>query len=84
MEPLARNSRAAMHHVHGHLVQLGGLHLAGDRTLPDQLIQATLLVVEIAGHLVGRARHVGGAAGFVGLLRVLRACWCIRGRRAGT
>ena len=57
--------------IHGDLVQFGGLHLAGDGALPDQLVEAGLFGVQVGGDLVRGAGHVRWAAGFVGFLGVL-------------
>jgi hypothetical protein len=62
---------AAAGHRDGHLVELGGLHLAGDCTFPDELVEAALFVVEIGRHALGRAANIGGAHGFMGFLGVL-------------
>lgn len=60
----------AQHHVLGragdvdrHLIQHGAFHLAGQRTLPDQLIEPQFVTFQIAGHRVGRrCRSVGRMA----------------------
>ena len=51
----------------------GGVgHLRGDGALPDQLVDAGVVGVDLAGDLLGRAERVaGGPDGLVGLLRVL-------------
>ena len=57
--------------VHRRLVHLGRLHLGGDGALPDEVVQAPLVRVEVAGHLLRRAGHVRRADGLMRLLGVL-------------
>ena len=52
----------------GGAVPLRGGHLAGDGTAPDEVVEAELLVVELAAELAGGERDVGGADGLVGFL----------------
>ena len=66
----------------GDLVEFGGLHLRGDGALPDEFVQAALVVVQMRGDVVRAAVDVGGADGFVGLLGVLGAA-DVFARRAG-
>src|SRR5262249_21588878 len=58
--------------VDAHLVEQRRRHLARDRALPDQLVEAALIGVEMARDLPGLARHVGGTNRLVRFLRVLR------------
>ena len=58
--------------VDGGLVKLGRFHLAGDGTLPDQVIEPLLVIIEMGADVVGRAADVGRANGLVGFLRVGR------------
>ena len=51
----------------------GGDHLRSDEALPDEAIELELLIGEIAGDGVGRARGIGGTNGFVRVLRGLFA-----------
>ena len=55
--------------VGGGALDFGRAHLAGQRALPDQLIEP--VPVRVAAQGIGLAEHVGGADGLVGLLRVL-------------
>jgi len=48
------------------------IHLAGDGTLPDQVVQLGLVRGEVTADLLGRARGGGGAHRFMRFLRVLR------------
>ena len=57
--------------VDGHLVDEGVLHLAGQGALPDQLVEAPLLLGEMGDDLRRQAADGGGADGLVGLLGVL-------------
>ena len=57
--------------LHRGALQLGGFHLAGDGAGPDQVIEGELVGLQISGHLLGQPRGVGGAHGFMGLLRIL-------------
>ena len=50
---------------------LGGLHLTRDGTLPDQLVELALILVEMSGHGLGAAGDVSGADRLVRLLGVL-------------
>ncbi len=52
--------------------ELRALHLAGDRALPDQVVELELIVLEMALDVFRPARHVGRADRLVRLLRVLR------------
>src|SRR5690606_3788421 len=63
---------AAGGQVHGHGVERGRHHLRGDRALPDQFVQAALVVGEEARDLRRRAQRRGRAHRFVRFLRVLR------------
>ncbi len=56
----------------GGALDLGRLHLAGDGALPDQVVEAELVGIEILAHLGRRAEEIGRADGLVGFLRVLR------------
>ena len=47
-------------------LQLGALHLARHRALPDELVEAELVGREEPAHLVGRAPDVGRADRLVG------------------
>ena len=55
----------------GHPVEQRARHLAGERALPDQLVQAALIVVEKAPDRLRRAAHVGRPDRLVRLLGVL-------------
>ena len=68
--------------VDGGALELGRLHLARDRAVPDQLVELGLVGLDGARHLARAARRVGRADGFVRLLRVLRL-GLIAARRAG-
>ena len=68
-------------HVGAHAV--GVLHLRGDGTGPDQLVQAQLVGVQFVAHLPGGAKGLtGGANRFVRLLGILRTTavdpWLVR------
>ena len=52
------------------LVQFGGFHLAGNGPLPDQVVQALLIVIEIGADLVRRPADVGRTDGLVSFLCV--------------
>ena len=52
-------------------LELGQLHLAGERAQPDQLIELGLIGIEIARDVARAAVEIGRADGFVRLLRVL-------------
>ena len=58
--------------VDADLVEQCRRHLAGDCALPDQLVEAAHIVVEMARDIAGLARHVGRADRLVRLLRVFR------------
>ena len=60
--------------IDGRLVELGGFHLAGDGALPDQVIEALLVIIEIAADFLWRAADIGWADGLVGFLRVGGRC----------
>ncbi len=58
-------------HLDGRALQPRGLHLAGKRALPDQIVELALVGVRQAQR--GRVlRHLGGADALVRFLRVLR------------
>ena len=57
-------------HIDGCLVELGGLHLAGNGALPDQVIEALLVIIEVVADFLRRAADIGWADGLVSLLRV--------------
>ena len=57
--------------VDRHLVQHGAFHLAGDGALPDQLVEAELVLVQIGGDVLRRPEQVGRTHGFVRFLGVL-------------
>ena len=64
---------AALHlDVGRRLLDLGGRHLAGHGTLPDQLIQPRLVLLEVLGDVRWLARHFRGADRLVRFLGVLR------------
>ena len=52
-------------------LDFGALHLAGEGSGPDQLVELRLLGLEMAGDVAWTARHVGRADRLVRLLRVL-------------
>ena len=52
-------------------LELGALHLAGDRARPDELVELRLLGLEMAGDVARALRHVGRTDRFVRFLRVL-------------
>ena len=56
------------------LIKFCGLHLAGDGPLPDQVIEARLIMVEIAAHRVWRAFRVSRADCFMRFLRICGSC----------
>src|SRR5690606_34515484 len=58
--------------LHRGALDLGGRHLAGDGALPDHLVEARLVRIEIFAHLVGCAREVGRTDGLMRFLSVLR------------
>ena len=55
----------------GGLLELGGRHLARHGALPDQLVEAGLVALDVAGNVLGLAPHVGGADRLVRFLGVL-------------
>ena len=57
--------------IRGYGIEQRMHHLAGDRALPDQLVQARLVAAQIALDLIRNPRAFGRADGLVGLLRVL-------------
>ena len=62
---------AARRQIHRHGVQRGRHHLRGDRALPDQFVQAALVVAKEAADLGRRAQRGRGTHGFMRFLRVL-------------
>lgn len=52
------------------MVQDSTFHLAGNGTLPDQLIQLCFVLAQVFGHALGRAVNVSRADRFVRFLRV--------------
>ena len=62
---------AARREIDGDGVERGRDHLRGDGALPDQFVEAPLVVGEEARDLGGRVQRGGRAHGFVGFLRVL-------------
>ena len=52
-------------------LELGALHLAGERAVPDQLVELGLLGLEMARDVARAQRHVGRADRLVRFLRVL-------------
>ena len=67
--------------VDGGALELGGFHLARDRAIPDQFVEARLIAVDIFGDLGRRAAGAGRAHGFVRFLRVLRLVLVFARRR---
>ena len=63
-------------------LEFGGFHLARDRAIPDQLVQARLVAIDIFGDFGGCAAGAGRAHRFVRLLRILRLV-VILARRSG-
>ncbi len=57
--------------VDRHLVEHGAFHLARHGALPDQLVEAELVLVQIRRHVLGRAEEVGRADRLVRFLGVL-------------
>ena len=57
--------------VHRGALDLGALHLAGDGSGPDELVELGLLGLEMAGDVARPPRHLGRADRLVRLLRVL-------------
>ena len=57
---------AVMDEVGSGPLEFGALHLAGDGTLPDQLVQRELVVIERLAHLRGVPRQFRRADGLVG------------------
>ena len=68
--------------IDGGALEFGGFHLAGDRAVPDQLVEPRLVAVDIFGDFRRRAAGIGRAHRFVRFLRVLRLV-LIGARRAG-
>ena len=66
--------------VDGGALELGGLHLARDRAVPDQFIELRLIGFDEFRNGLGRAAGIGRAHGFMRFLRVLRLV-LIRARR---
>ncbi len=58
--------------VDGGALQLGGLHLTGDGTVPNQFVKARLIAIDMFGDLRRRAAGAGRTYGFVRLLCILR------------
>ena len=58
-------------HVHRHLVEDGAFHLAGHGALPNQLVEAELVIIQALGHIARPAGDIGRADGLVRLLGVL-------------
>ena len=77
-ERLAGGAQAVTHiavtrlDVHAHLVEPRLGHLRGDGALPDQAVEAELVVIQDGRHQVGRAQHRRGADRLVSLLGVAR------------
>ena len=67
----AERGIAAGIEVDRHRVQRRVLHLAGDRALPDQIVELALVVIEEAGHAGRRMQRRGRADRLVRFLRVL-------------
>ena len=63
-------------------LEFGGLHLARNRAIPDQLIEFRLIGFDEFRNGLGRAAGIGRAHGFVRFLRVLRLV-LISARRVG-
>ena len=57
-------------HVHRHLVEDGAFHLASHGALPDQLVEAELVLIQARGHIARPAGDIGRTDGFVRLLGV--------------
>ena len=53
-------------------LEFGGFHLARDGTIPDQLVEARLLAIDIFSDFSRRTACAGRPHRFVGLLRVFR------------
>ena len=53
------------------LVEHGAFHLAGDGALPDQLVEAELVLIQVLRHVLRQAEEVGRADRFVRFLGVL-------------
>ena len=58
--------------IDGGALELGQLHLARYRTLPDQLVELRLVGIELAAYVARASRHVGRADRLVGFLGILR------------
>jgi len=58
--------------IHRHLVEYGGFHLARQRPLPDQRVEAALVAVQVGGDVGRLARKIGGPDRLVRFLGVLR------------
>ena len=63
-------------------LEFGGFHLARDRAVPDQLVQARLIAIDIFGDFGRCAAGAGRAHRFMRFLRVLRLV-VILARRSG-
>ena len=61
-------------------LEFGGFHLARDRAVPDQLVQARLIAIDIFGDFGRCAAGAGRAHRFVRFLRVLRLVVILAGR----
>ena len=59
------------HDIDRGALQFGAFHLAGNRALPDQVVELLLIVIERAGDLLRCALEAGRTNGFVRFLRVL-------------
>ena len=64
------------------LLEIGRGHLAGDGALPDQLVERSLVSIEVLANLLRLAARIGRADRFVRFLGVLGFGSCIRGRTA--
>ena len=60
----------AGHQRHGHLIEESVRHLRGQRPLPDQVVEAPQILVDLAFERRRRQRGRGRADGLVGFLRV--------------
>ena len=78
-EPVERDDGAvgaqglalAVHDIHDNLIQFRRLHLGRDGALPDQVVQAALVVRQAVDDAVGRASGLGRADRLVRFLGVL-------------